>query len=96
MDYSCSGSGRFNNLVLSPRTYFIDIHVQIQSFDNYTLVISLAIRQRSEDLKHLISGNGLPEITRLAFIDLPAGLGVLGALFCLWGKVGGAIPKLDP
>ena len=41
---------------------FIDIHVQIPSFDNYTLVISLAIRQRSEDLKHLISGNGLPEL----------------------------------
>ena len=37
-------------------------HVQLQSFDNYTLVISLAIRQWSEDLKHLISGNELPEL----------------------------------
>ena len=37
-------------------------HVQIQSFDVYMLVISLAIRQWSEDLKHLISGNGPPEI----------------------------------
>ena len=37
-------------------------HVQIQSFDNYTLVISLVIGQWSEDLKHRISGNGLPEL----------------------------------
>ena len=37
-------------------------HVQIQSFENYTLVISLAIRQRSEELEHLISGNGLPKL----------------------------------
>ena len=31
-------------------------HVQIQSFDNYTLAISLMISQRYEDLKHLILG----------------------------------------
>ena len=37
-------------------------HAQIQSFDKYTLDISLAIKQRSEDLKHLISGNGQPEL----------------------------------
>ena len=37
-------------------------HVKIQSFDNYMLVISLASRQGSEDLKHLIIGNGLPKL----------------------------------
>ena len=42
--------------------YKIIRHVQIQTFDNQRPVILLAIRLQSKDQKHLISGNGLPEL----------------------------------
>ena len=37
-------------------------YVPKQSFDNYTLVITSAIRDRSEDLKNLMSGNRLHKL----------------------------------
>ena len=36
--------------------------VQIQRFDKHFPVILLVIRQWSSDLKHLIPGNGPPEL----------------------------------
>ena len=38
------------------------LHTNIKKFDNQLPVILLAIRIRSLDLKHLILGNGPPEI----------------------------------
>ena len=52
-------------------------HVQIQSFDNYMLVISLTIRQWSNDLKHLILGKRATCFTSLAYMDTSSSRGGL-------------------